>query len=388
MTRALLSVVAVLALTGLLVQPVAAQTAESTTTTPTPGNGDGGNDGGTTIIDLSGVVEAINDLIEDFQYFTENWDKTIKELLIAVFFHPFKLAAQQLIRFLSMLLMHTPDVHPNPAVEEVHSQVLLVTYLLSGLAFTATGLLYITGPLLGVSYSEVRMVIPRILLALIFSTVSLPLLQYAVELSNALVQAFAPGQLYMNTQQLAGLGTALVLAWAVEAAVLLVVVVMFIVRNVYIMFGAAISPLLALAWSVPKAKRYADSFIAGWWTALAMAPLDMLVLKFSFAMLQGNGGNIPGSISNWILGVGAFTLLILVPIQLYGASQAAVGQAYIISKGLKSRAKQAYRIQQGRTTGQDTDFDLTDDEARRLKSYRRKKRQQSDGFRGDWGENR
>jgi hypothetical protein len=251
----------------------------------------------------------------------------------------------------------------------------------------AAGLLYITGPLFGISYSQVRMIIPRILVALIFSTVSLPLLQYAVELSNALVQAFAPSQLYMNVEQLAGLGTALVLAWAVEAAVLLVVVVMFIVRNVYIMFVAAISPLLALSWAIPKSKRYADSFIAGWWTALAMAPLDMLVLKFSFAMLQGNGGNIPGSISNWILGVGAFTLLILVPLQLYGASQAAVGQAYIISKGLKNRAKQAYRYQQGRSTGQDTDFDLSKDEARRLKSYRRKKQQQSDGFRGDWGGN-
>jgi hypothetical protein len=372
MNRKLTTILAVLILAGLLSGPAAAQAGEPTTT---PGD-DGGNDDGP-IIDLSGVIEAINQLIEDFQYFTENWDETIAEVLISVLFEPFKRLAQQLIRFLSMLLLHTPDVHPNSAVQEVHHQVLLVTYLLSGLGFMAAGLLYITGPLLGISYSQVRMIIPRILVALIFSTISLPLLQYAVELSNALVHAFAPSQLYMNIDQLAGLSTALVLAWVVNSAVLLVLVVMFIIRNVYIMFGAAISPLLAFAWAVPKAKRYADSFIAGWWTALAMAPLDMLVLKFAFAMLDGGGGSLPGTISNWVLGVGSFTLLILVPLQLYGASQAAVGQAYAISSGVKSRAKQAYRYKRGKTAGQSTDFDLSKDEARRLKSYRRKKRQQS-----------
>jgi hypothetical protein len=372
MNRKLTVLLTLLALLSLLAQPVAAQAGEPTTT---PGD-DGGNDEGP-IIDLSGVIDAINQLIEDFQYFTENWDETIAEVLISVLFEPFKRLAQQLIRFLSMLLLHTPDVHPNSAVQEVHHQVLLVTYLLSGLGFMAAGLLYITGPLLGISYSQVRMIIPRILVALIFSTISLPLLQYAVELSNALVHAFAPSQLYINIDQLAGLSTTLVLAWVVNSAVLLVLVVMFIIRNVYIMFGAAISPLLAIAWAVPKAKRYADSFIAGWWTALAMAPLNMLVLKFAFAMLEGGGGSLPATISNWVLGVGSFTLLLLVPLQLYGASQAAVGQAYAISSGVKSRAKQAYRYKRGKTTGQGTDFDLSKDEARRLKSYRRKKRQQS-----------
>jgi hypothetical protein len=45
----------------------------------------------------------------------------------------------------------------------------------------------------------------------------------------------------MSMSQLAGLSTALVLAWVVQSAVLLVVVVMFIIRNVYIMFVTAIS---------------------------------------------------------------------------------------------------------------------------------------------------
>ena len=381
MKRPITTVLAALLLIGALTAPVAAQAGENTTT---PGEGE--DDDGGPIIDLSGVTEAIEDLIQDFQEFTGSWDETLKEILIAVIFEPFRLVAQQLLNVLSTILMHTPDIYPNPAVEGVHSDVLLVTYLLSGIGFMIAGLLYITGPLFGVSYSEVRMVLPRIGAALIFSTISLPLLQYAVELSNALVYAFAPAQLSMSITQLAGLSTGLVLAWVVNSALLLVVVVMFIIRNVYIMFVAAISPLLALTWSIPKAKRYADTFIAGWWTALAMAPLDMLVLKFSFAMLEGNGASIPASISNWILGVAAFSLLIIVPYQLYGASQAAIGQAYVVSQGVKSRAKQAYRYKRGRNSGQDSEFDLSQDEARRLKSYRRKKRQQSDDFRSNWSD--
>ena len=67
-------VLLVIALSGLLTAPVAAQAGEPTTT---PGEED--DDEGP-IVDLSGVIEAINQLIDDFQYFTENWDKTIEEL--------------------------------------------------------------------------------------------------------------------------------------------------------------------------------------------------------------------------------------------------------------------------------------------------------------------
>lgn len=341
----------------LLSAPAAAQP----TATPTEDQEDDENEGG------------LSDLAEDFQQFTTSWDATLEETLIAVIFQPFRTLGQQLLEIISLVLTHTPSVYPNPAVEGVHSDVLLVTYLLSGIGFMAAGLLYITGPLFGVSYAEVRMVIPRIVAALIFSTVSLPLLQLSVDLSNALNHAFVPNQLSMSITQAAGLASGVTLAYAVNSALLLVVVVMFIIRDVYLLFIAAISPLLALTWSIPKAKRYADTFIAGWWTALAMGPLDMLVLKFIFALLNGDGATIASSISNWIFGVAGFTLLILVPYQLFGASQAAVGQAYVVSQGLKNRGKQAYEHKKNRDRS-NQNFNLSDDEKRRLKSYRRKKK--------------
>lgn len=353
-----------LALVALLSVPVTAQT-----DTPTEDEDDGG----------------LTELAEDFQQFTGSWDSTLEETIKAVIFSPFRTLGQQLLEIVALVLTHTPDVHPNPAVEDVHSDVLLVTYLMSGIGFMIAGLLYITGPLLGVSYTEVRMVIPRIILALIFATVSLPLLQLTVDLSNALNQAFLPAQLSMSITQAAGLASGITLAYVINSALLLVVVVMFIVRNVYLLFVAAISPLLALTWSIPKAKRYADTFIAGWWTALAMAPLDMLVLKFIFALLNGNGTTFTQSIGNWIFGVAGFTLLILVPYQLYGASQAAIGQAYIISQGLKNRARHAYGNYRGQQQ-QNQQFDLDEDEQRRLKSYRRRKQRESDDFRSNWSD--
>jgi hypothetical protein len=330
---------------------------------------------------------GLSDLVDDFQQFTLNWDATLEETVTAVLFSPFRTLGQQLLQIISLVLTHTPDVHPNPAVEDVHSDVLLVTYLLSGIGFMIAGLLYITGPLFGISYNEVRMVIPRIIVALIFSTVSLPLLQVTVDLTNALNKAFVPAQLSMSITQAAGLASGVTLAYVVNSALLLVVVVMFILRNTYLLFVAAISPLLALTWSIPKAKRYADTFIAGWWTALAMAPLDMLVLKFVFALLNGNGSTIPGSISNWIFGVAGFSLLILVPYQLYGASQAAIGQAYVVSRGFKNRAKQAYGI--GKNLRQDSDdhphkYMLSGDEQANLMSYRQRKWGNAEEFRENW----
>jgi hypothetical protein len=327
--------VVVLLITGLAVPATAA--------TPTPENEEDEEES-ETVIDFSGLSSAINDLVDEIADFTGTWDTTLEDLLIAVLFKPFNLLAQQLVRQFTTVLTNTPTIYPNPVVEDIHRDTLLVMYAVAGLVLPATGILYMYGSVLGVSYQEVRMILPRFITALVFATVSLPLLQYTVEFSDALVYAFAPTGLTMSTTQLAGLSVALVLVWVINAFLLLALVAMFIIRNVYILFVAAISPLLALAWAFPKTKRYADTFISGYWTALAMAPLDVLVLKFVLSMLTAQGSGVQG-LSNWVLGVAGFTLLLWVPYQLYGASQAILGQAYMVSRGVKTRVKQRKQMQ-------------------------------------------
>jgi hypothetical protein len=105
---------------------------------------------------------------------------------------------------------------------------------------------------------------------------------------------------------------------------------LFIIRDIYILFVAAISPLLAVLWVFPKARRYADSFIAGWFAALLMAPLDMLVFHFLIEMMEGTGGG-PEAIANWLFGIAGFILLLFIPYQLYSASQAGVGASMLIA---------------------------------------------------------
>lgn len=308
---------------------------------------DGSDDGGEEGEDDEeggGLVQPIVDAIEELE---TKMGATMEEVLISVLFKPFLTLAQLLVKYVTLLLTHTPDVYPNPAVEDVHQRVLLVVFAMSGLGFIATGFLYMVGPILGVTYRQARMILPRLFIALAFSAVSLPLLQLMVDFTNALTIAFAPSDVAMTETEFLGVTAQLVIVWFVKAILLLVFVVMFIVRDVYILFLAAISPLLAFAWVFPRTKRYADSFIAGWFTALAMAPLDALVLRFNLALLEASGSTPLQHLSNWVFGVAALVLLIWVPYQLYGASQAAVAQAYLVAHGAKNRVSQ-YKQKQRR----------------------------------------
>ncbi|MDZ5813123.1 hypothetical protein U4E84_17470, partial [Halorubrum sp. AD140] len=279
------------------------------------------------VIDLSSITDAIDDLTEAFEEFTGDWDQTLTEVLLDVLFDPFRSLGEVLLNVLAKLLTTTPSVYPNPAVEEIHSQVLVLVILLSTLAFMAAGLLYMIGPVLGITYSQVRLILPRILIALAFSFVSLPLLQLTVEFTDALVHAFTPQLFEQSFTEMIGLSTGLVLAWVIQSFLLAAVVILMIIRMVYIMFAAAISPLLALVWSLPRIRRYADTFIAGYFAALMIAPLDLLALRFSLALMDGQGTTVIQSTSNWILGVASLTLLLLIPYQVWGASQTIVGKA-------------------------------------------------------------
>lgn len=338
-------------------------------------------DDGDVIIDLSGVEEAIEDLAETLNGFVENWDVTLKELLIAVLFRPFRTLAQQLLRAVTLLLTNTPSVHPNPAVQEIHRISLLTAYLLSGLVFAGAGLLYMTGGILWISYGQIRTILPRVVLALVFGSVSLHLLQYAVRLTNALTLAFMPSQLSMNLGQLAGLSTSLVLVWVINAFLLLVLVVIFILRGAFILFAASISPLIALGWAFPHSKRYADSFIGGWFAALAMAPLDVLALRFVLSMLEVDVFSPIQSVSNWVFGIAGFALLIWIPGQLYVTSQTVVGKASAFSGKVKKR------VQKHRRAGEQG---LSDEELKQELEWRRQEERSTDQegnkFDYNWGD--
>ena len=240
---------------------------------------------------------------------------------------------EALLDNLVQVLANTPTIHPNPPVQEIHNLSLMVVYASAVLVVVAAGLHYIVGLELGVSYKEVRDILPRLLIALIFSTISLQILQLGAELSDAFVEAFRPrGSL--QAFQAAGLASSFFLVTIVNSMLLLALVTFFILRDVYILFIAAISPLVALAWVLPNTRYYSQSFISGWWALLAAAPLDVLVLRFSLTMLEASGVVGLQGVSNWILGVASFSLMLWIPYQLYSVSQSAVFRANRIASQL------------------------------------------------------
>lgn len=317
---------AALLVLALLLPGVAAAQEGNNSTAPPPEDGESDDSG------------FLKDLSEAFSDFTENFPHTIEEVLLSVFFKPFRTLAAQLVNIVVTVITHTPSVQ-NPAVQEVHQISLIVAYLLAAMFFVVAGLLYITGPIFNVSYQQVRLIIPRLVAALVFGTVSLYLLELSVEFTNALTHAFKPAQLALEFEQAMGLSLALILVIAFKAVLLLAVILMYIMRGTLILILAAGSPIIAVCWAFPKTKRYADSFISMYWTALAIAPLNVFTLRFVFAMMDFSVNSPLQSVSNWVFGLAALTLMLLVPFHLYGASQTIVGPASAMAGKSVSKAE-------------------------------------------------
>jgi len=105
----------------------------------------------------------------------------------------------------------------------------------------------------------------------------------------------------------------------------------------------------------------------------------MLVLKFSFALFSGAGGTALQSLSNWVLALSFPVLLLLVPKQVWDASQTAVGLSYAASSGVKKRMS-------SNDDGEGEFGEMLDeDQKQRLRNHRRKRRASSGSKVYDFG---
>lgn len=295
--------------------PAAAAPHDNPEPTATPTNGEESGDDeeeeeDTNIIniDVSGIIDAITDL-----------GSNLVDKITEAIFAPFEALAKAIIDVLTALFTTYPTVQPNDDVQELHRLALIVTFALSTLAVIITGLLFQIGPIFGISYQQARLILPRVLLALVFSTVSPYLLQYAVDFASALTQAFKPTDpSFLGSIQLTG---GLVIVGFLDAFILAAVAAIFVVRNIYILFAAAASPLIALGWALPYTRRFAHSFISTFWAFLLIGPLDMIVFRLTLSLLEVEGGEVP----HWLLAMGGFVMLLGVPYMLLTTGQAMAG---------------------------------------------------------------
>lgn len=259
----------------------------------------------------------------------------LKEALFA----PFQALAEVLVDVLTHAFTSYPQVQSNSDVAELHSLSLRIAFAAAGLVVAAAGVLYMTGPVFGISYSQVRVLLPRIVVALVFGAVSTTLLQYAVDLSEASALAFKPGDpIFASVLRLTG---ELVLVWVLKATLLISLVLVFIVRDFYILFAASVAPLIALGWSFPYAKRYADSLIGGFWAALLIGPVEMALFRLTLSLLETQGWEVP----HWLLSSAGLLVMIWMPYQMYQASQAAGRGFRRLMRGARQKVRKERRRQ-------------------------------------------
>jgi hypothetical protein len=243
--------------------------------------------------------------------------------LLNLLFSPFRALAEAMIDILVDVMLHTATIHPNPAVTTIHQLTLMVALPAAVLVIVAAGLSEITTDL-GVPLGDARQILPRLVIGIGFAAVALPVLQIPVGVADALVEAFRPRDPIV-VEQLAGLTTGLVLVWVINSFALLALAILFVFRNIYLLFIAAVSPLVAVAWALPHTRPYAQSFISVWFALLVTAPADALVLRFTLTMLEGTGAMGLQPISNWILGTSSFALMLYIPYQFLVVSQGIIG---------------------------------------------------------------
>lgn len=243
------------------------------------------------------------------------FDVDLVEKIQEAVFAPFDALASAIIDVLTSVFASYPTVHPNDAVQEVYRLALITTFALSTLTVIVAGILFQIGPIFGVSYQQVRMILPRVLLALVFGTVSPFLLQYAVAFAEALTLAFKPDDPeFWSTIRLTG---GLAVVSIINALLLVAVAALFIVRDFYILFAAAASPLIALGWALPYIRQYANSLIGTFWGFLLIGPLDMIVFRLITAMLKTPGTETP----EWLTALGGFVMLLYLPFIVLSSGQ-------------------------------------------------------------------
>jgi len=292
-------------------------------------DGDSGNDGD------SGDDNSDDDGSEDDE--ETGWlggiSKGVESALTTVLVEPFRELGRMILNIYTHVITTFPQVDGNTSVEEVHQLTLAVALILGSSSVMVAGLLFIVGPVFNVTYQQARMVLPRIIIAMAFGAVSLPLLQLGIDFFDVLTEVFKPDDPSFSAVLNFSIG--LILVAIVQAVVLLAVLLMHVMIDVYVVFIAAISPLIALCWALPKTKQYADKFIASWWAALAVAPLSMLVIRTSLSLLE----TYPGEMPSPILGIGMLLLLLIIPKMLFQMSMMMLGIGYTAARSATQTAK-------------------------------------------------
>jgi hypothetical protein len=175
------------------------------------------------------------------------------------------------------------------------------------------------------SLYTVRAMLPRLLLGVILVNFSLPLVQAAVDSSNAISKTIIGFGIAVDWQGLfgdmsrdaySGPGLTLVTVAALFCGYL-VLAFAYIVRYALLVILAITAPLAGLLFVLPDTHHYAREWMSLFVSALLMQPLQLLILSIGFSLEAA--GNWP---TRHVMALGALYLAFKVPGALHSSSGA------------------------------------------------------------------
>jgi hypothetical protein len=296
------------------------------------------------IIDFSGVEDSIDDLVDEVSGFFDDFDTTLIDVLEAILYDPFKDLLAELVGLLVDAIAGLPEPSENSSVLETHQKVYAVSLVLASPLLVGTGLLYMTGELFGLDYyRQIRVIIPKIVLAAAFGAVSPELLAILIDISEAATEAFRPVDPDLTSTYHFTIG--LIIITAINCLVTLGIVVLLVARNGFLLLFVSLSPLAAMLYAFPPLKPYVKPLWGVFTGFLVATPVMMIIVDLSLSMMAG-GETIP----EWLTTLGMLVLLLAVPLLILRQGTVIVGALSRTATKAVKKAPRTSKTAKRRTT--------------------------------------
>lgn len=273
----------------------------------------------------------------------------VQKALTAVLMDSVQGLAETLNGLLVRIFVSYPEIDKS-YVTEIHQKVFQISLTLASAAAAWIGILHMLNRVDGVR--------PLLYLfgSLAIGAVAPSLLSFPVELSRLTTQALAPAN--PGIVEVSRFTFELFLVLLIDVFLLLGTVMIFVARDVFLLAGVVLSPLIALMAATPPFRRFADRLISIWVACLVIGPLDVVVLDLTLSLI-GPLSETP----HYLWGLGGIALLFGLPLSLLGAGAFMFAPlTRVTNKGTgkaKSGARSGWR--QVRDTDEDESSEWSED---------------------------
>lgn len=318
-TRSMIVVCVCVLLAVSMVAPAAAQEDE-----------EDDDDGGDTIIniDLDEVVDEIEDLIDRFDNFVGNLDDLLIEVGLTLLVKPFQILVNTISDMLTHVMVTYPDIKQDEVLR-LHHLIFQLTLLLAVPVFMWIGFQHMTGRADGLRPTL------KLLGLLVAGGLAPWLLWYPLEISRLVSVALRPEQPQIIGTLNVTLTTAVVI-W-IEAFVLLSMVLVFIVRNFFLMWFTVTAPLIFLLLFFRPTRGQVSEFI-GWFTGfLLIAPFDLIAYRLVLAMMNVDSVS---SVIGLIYALGGYLVMLALPLVILSSASSMMLPAFMVVRSGAGRVGQ------------------------------------------------